>query len=96
MNSEKNNVTFDYNAMGHRIAKHVMNANNELQKSTYYTLGAQGKRKHRFRRPSGSAGPISVYERVVNATQQPLTFEQAEKHIYGSSRLGVMNVKVPL
>ena len=93
---QKKIVTFINDALKHRIAKHVMNAHNELQKSTYYTLDAHGKRKHHFRRPSGSAGPISVYERVVDTTQQSLTFEQAEKHIYGSSRLGVMNVKVPL
>jgi len=81
--SSKKNVSFEYDAMGQRIAKHVMNAQNQLEKSTYYVLDAQGN-------------TMSVYERVVNATNQSVTFEQTEKHMYGSSRLGVMNVKVPM
>jgi RHS repeat-associated protein len=82
-NSQKKNVSFDYDAMGNRIAKHVMNAQNQLEKSTYYILDAQGN-------------TMSVYERVVDAGSQSVTYEQAEKHLYGSARLGVMNVKVPL
>jgi hypothetical protein len=83
INSQKKNVSFDYDAMGNRIAKHIMNAQNQLEKSTYYILDAQGN-------------TISVYERVVDASSQSVTYEQAEKHLYGSARLGVMNVKVPL
>src|SRR5574343_385541 len=50
---------------------------------TYYILDAQGN-------------TMAVYERAVNASNQSVTFEHTEKHLFGSSRLGVMNVKVPM
>jgi len=81
--STKKNLTFDYDAMGHRIAKHVLTSANVLEKSTYYILDAQGN-------------TMAVYERAVNASNQSVTFEHTEKHLFGSSRLGVMNVKVPM
>ncbi len=58
-------------------------SNDILEKSTYYILDAQGN-------------TISVYEREVDNTQQMVTYAQAEKHIYGSSRLGVLNTVVPM
>ncbi len=83
-------LSFDYDAMGHRIAKHsydkVGSANGglgNLVKSTYYILDAQGN-------------TMAVYERAVNATNESITFEHTEKHLFGSSRLGVMNVQVNL
>lgn len=54
-----------------------------LVKTTYYVLDATGN-------------VMSVYEREVDASAASVTFEQAERHIYGSSRLGVMNASVPL
>jgi len=81
--STKKNLTFEYDAMGHRIAKHVLTSANVLEKSTYYVLDAQGN-------------TMAVYERVVNASNQSVSFDHTEKHVYGSSRLGVMNVKVPM
>jgi len=39
---------------------------------------------------------ISVYDRKIDSTAQTITYEQSEKYIYGSSRLGVLNTKVPL
>ena len=81
--SSKKNLTFEYNAMGQRIAKHVMNADNELEKSTYYVLDAQGN-------------TMSVYERVVDNSQSSVQYYQAENHIYGSSRLGMQNTHVNL
>jgi RHS repeat-associated protein len=77
--------------MRHRIAttggsneiKHVLTSANVLEKSTFYVLDAQGN-------------AMAVYERVVNQQNQSVTFEHTEKHLYGSSRLGVMNVKVPM
>ena len=69
--------------MGHRIAKHISTAAGVLEKSTYYVLDAQGN-------------TMSVYERVVNASQQNVTFEQAEKHIYGSNRLGMHTERIPM
>jgi hypothetical protein len=69
--------------MGHRIAKHVLTSDNVLENSTYYVLDAQGN-------------TMSVYERKVNELTQSIDFYQAEKHIYGSARLGVMNDSVGL
>jgi hypothetical protein len=41
--STKKRVTFDYDAMGNQIAKHVYNnLTGLLEKSTYYVLDAQG------------------------------------------------------
>ncbi|WP_343748904.1 RHS repeat-associated core domain-containing protein, partial [Fluviicola sp.] len=72
--SEKKNVSFDYNSLGQRIAKHVYN--NEdwmLEKSTYYILDPQGNQ-------------LSMYEHTV--TKRESNFYLAERNIYGSSRLG--------
>lgn len=106
------NLIFEYDAMGNRIAKHVLNSSDVLEKSTYYILDAQGKRKHCFRptkldakqTPSVSAGTMSVYERVVDNEEESVSFYQAEKHylsrfffgIYGSSRLGMYNDSISL
>lgn len=86
-----------------RIAKHIYDSYDVLQKSTYYILDAQGKKKRKLLKTQGrqtverkSQGTISVYERTVNDINQTITFEQNEKHIYGSSRLGVMNLALPL
>jgi RHS repeat-associated protein len=81
--SGRKNLRFDYDAMGHRIAKHIMSLSNVLEKSVYYTLDAQGN-------------TVSVYERAVDASQQTVTFTQVEKHIYGSDRIGVNNRQVPV
>jgi photosystem II stability/assembly factor-like uncharacterized protein len=83
--SAKKTVSFDYDAMGHRIAKHSYTSNNSylLEKSTYYILDAQGN-------------TMSVYERVVDTEAESIAFAQAEKHIYGSSRLGMHNEWVPM
>ncbi len=83
LNSGRKNVSFEYDAMGNRIAKHIHSSANILEKSTYYVLDAQGN-------------TISVYERTVDTVQQSISYAQAEKHIYGSSRLGVLNTVVPL
>lgn len=81
--SSKKNLTFDYDAMGHRIAKHVLTSAGVLQKSTYYILDAQGN-------------TLSVYERKVDSEAESVAFAQTEKHIYGSSRLGMHNQPVPM
>ncbi len=92
LDNTKKRIRFDYDAMGHRIAKHVGTTNTGnsnpatnfiLESSTYYVLDAQGN-------------TMSVYERTVNGIAATIKYEQAEKHIYGSSRLGVMNVAVNL
>jgi len=79
--SGKKNVSFDYDAMGHRIAKHVYTSANVLEKSTYYILDAQGN-------------VMSTYDReIISST---VYYAQKEQHIYGSSRLGVKNRVLPL
>ncbi|WP_341900064.1 hypothetical protein [Fluviicola taffensis] len=79
----KKNVSFDYDALGHRIAKHVYSDANVLEGSTYYILDPQGN-------------VISVYERSIKADASNISYTQTEKHIYGSSRLGVHNERIAL
>ncbi|WP_294680221.1 RHS repeat-associated core domain-containing protein [uncultured Fluviicola sp.] len=80
----KRDIYFDYDAMGHRIAKHISNEDAEYrEKSIYYVLDAQGN-------------VMSVYERIINNLEQSVSFTQTEKHIYGSSRLGVHNERIEL
>ncbi len=81
--STKKMLTFEYDAMGHRVAKHEYSFNLGLKKSTYYILDAQGN-------------TMSVYEHLINLDEENIYFEQVEKHIYGSSRLGMHNQRVPL
>jgi photosystem II stability/assembly factor-like uncharacterized protein len=77
-------VYFEYDAMGHRIAKHIQDENTEYrEKSIYYVLDAKGE-------------VMSVYERMINSSEQSVGFTQTEKHIYGSSRLGVHNERIEL
>jgi RHS repeat-associated protein len=77
------NLIFDYDALGHRIAKHVYSSNNVWEKSTYYILDAQGN-------------TMAVYDHINDNTTHVITFTQTEKHIYGSSRLGTNTKAVPL
>lgn len=79
--SGKNNLEFDYDAFGRRIAKHVYNQENDLVKSTYYLLDAQGNQ-------------LSVYEHVTSDTTAP--YQLTERVIYGSSRLGMNATRVDL
>ncbi|WP_341903563.1 RHS repeat-associated core domain-containing protein [Fluviicola taffensis] len=74
--------------MGHRPdsyrdAKHVYNNEDVLQKSSYYILDAQGN-------------VLSIYERAVNETEESVSYQQVEKHIYGASRLGILTEVVPV
>jgi RHS repeat-associated protein len=79
--SGKNNLEFDYDAFGRRIAKHVWTQGDVLVKSTYYILDAQGNQ-------------LSTYEHVVEDEQS--NYQLAERVIYGSSRLGINVNKVDL
>lgn len=73
--SDKKNLSFDYDAMGRRIAKHVYNnQTGMLEKTTYYLLDAQGH-------------TMNVYEHEVTDTNVLYTLK--EQHIYGSSSLGI-------
>jgi len=71
---DKKWLRFDYDAMGHRIAKHVYdNTGTTLEKSTYYVLDAQGNQ-------------VSMYEHEV--ASETAQYNLVERNIYGSSRLG--------
>jgi RHS repeat-associated protein len=78
-------LSFDYDAMGHRIAKHSYDKNQaynnglgQLVKSTYYVLDATGKQ-------------IAVYERSIDENTQSVAFQLTERTIYGTTRLGSLN-----
>ena len=79
----KSNATiyYNYDAAGNRISKVVSAAG--INKTTYYVRDTSGN-------------VISVYTHELtpsnNTTTAPLS--QTELHLYGSSRLGVYNVKV--
>ncbi len=80
----KRDINFDYDAMGHRIAKHNNDEWSEYrEKSVYYVLDAQGN-------------VMSMYERLINISDQTVSFAQTEKYIYGSSRLGVHTERIEL
>jgi RHS repeat-associated protein len=81
LNSGKKNVSFDYNAFGNRIAKHVFDDDWMLEKSTYYILDAQGNQ-------------LSMYEHVVDENEATVNYTLSERNIYGSSRLGKNNQRV--
>ena len=76
-------LKFDYDAMGRRIAKHVYNNQTGLLiKSTYYLLDAQGN-------------TMATYD-YAQAPNQIMSFQLKERHIYGSSRLGMYAESVVL
>jgi RHS repeat-associated protein len=78
--STKKKLKFDYDAMGNRIAKHVFdNQTGLLERSTYYILDAQGNQ-------------LTTYEHVVD--NSTANFVLKERHIFGSSRLGMLNEDV--
>ncbi len=64
--------------MGNRRAKHIYtdNAFTLLEKSTYYVRDASGN-------------VMAVYDRIINETEEIGGFALSERHIYGSSRIGM-------
>ncbi len=83
-NDSGRSLKFEYDAMGHRVAKHVYNADFDLLlSSVYYILDAQGN-------------TMSVYERIIDVSTGTVKFHQSEKHLFGSSRLGILNDSIPL
>lgn len=74
----KKELSFEYDALGNRIAKHVHNATGEWEQSTYYVRDAQGN-------------VLSVYEHTIEDSLSLLN--QKELHLYGSSRLGMIAPK---
>lgn len=79
--SQKNNLSFDYDAMGRRTAKHVLTSDNTLLSSTYYILDAQGNN-------------MATYQMDMDTANSSLSYNLGERYIYGSSRLGMLKEKV--
>jgi RHS repeat-associated protein len=67
-----------FHLMGNRIAKHIFtdNAFTLLEKSTYYVRDASGN-------------VMAVYDRIIDASEETSEFMLSERHIYGSSRIGM-------
>jgi len=77
--SGKDNLKFEYDAMGNRVAKYVMDEQTSFAKHvTYYVRDASGN-------------VMAVYEHDL---ETPESYHLAERHIYGSSRLGMITEKV--
>lgn len=79
--SGKNNLEFDYDAFGRRIAKHVFDQSNNLVKSTYYLY-------------DGSGNLMNLMEHTV--IDENSNFTLKERNIYGSSVLGLNKHEVDL
>jgi cell division protein FtsB len=64
--------------MGNRIAKHIYtdNAFTQWENSTYYVRDASGN-------------VMATYEREATGQTPPSSFRVAERHLYGSARLGI-------
>jgi RHS repeat-associated protein len=80
--STKDNLKFDYDASGNRIAKHVYDASNNWIRTEYNIRDAQGN-------------IMSTYE-YKPAAGNTMSFVQTEKQIYGSSLLGIDVTKTEL
>ena len=76
VSSSKLKLKFDYDVSGKRVAKHVIDNNDNLLNSTYYVRDAQGN-------------VMSVYKLNIDTILSSLSFAQKERHIYGSSMLGM-------
>jgi RHS repeat-associated protein len=74
--SSKKNLKFEYDASGNRIAKQVLSSFGSWEKTTFYVRDAQGN-------------VMSTYEESV--VDSSFTFKLKEQHLYGSSRLGMVN-----
>lgn len=79
--STKNNLKFDYDATGNRIAKHIYTSANVFVRSEYYTRDAQGN-------------IMSTYE--YKPVGSSINFAQTEKEIYGSSEVGIEKTRTEL
>src|SRR5690606_4019351 len=84
--SNKQNLAFNYDVGGNRIAKHLYlyDTNNEYmwEKSTYYVRDAQGN-------------PMAIYNLTADNTNG-LSYKVAERTVYGSSKVGINTTPVEL
>lgn len=83
VDSDKMNLKFDYDAMGNRVAKHVLDQENVCIHSTYYVRDASGN-------------VMAVYERDAGCESGAASYALTERHIYGSSRVGMNTEQVEL
>ena len=82
--SDRKNLVFDYDALGHRIAKHVYsNETWMLERSTYYILDAQGRQ-------------LSVYEHKPAVAKSSSGYFLTERNIYGIERMGTVTDTVSM
>lgn len=88
--STNKNLSFDYDAMGNRIAKHIYEANADLDplnwsltKTVYYVRDATGN-------------VMSTYEKNVDYVGEAITYDVIERPIYGSSRVGMYAQEVDM
>ena len=77
----QDNLYFDYDANGNRIAKHDYSSANVWKSSTYYLRDAQGN-------------ALSVYTKKVIGGS--MSYKLSEQHLYGSGRLGMTNPGVEM
>ncbi|MBX2959433.1 MAG: hypothetical protein KF732_05695 [Flavobacteriales bacterium] len=80
--SNKENLKFDYDANGNRIAKHVYTSDNVWMKSDYYVNDAQGNN-------------MAIYT-LTASSGAGLSYQLAERNIYGSSRIGTNKTPVEM
>lgn len=80
--SGKNNVTFNYDTQNNRIAKHVYTSDDVWINSEYYVRDAQGNLMATYRLEASSSSGLS--------------YELTERHIYGSSSIGILTTPVEL
>ncbi len=79
------------NAMGNRIAKHIYSATSVWEKSTYYVRDASGNTMATYDKTSEFVpSPLETPPGVT------LSFKLTERHIYGSSRLGMDTEQVEM
>lgn len=75
--STKDNLEFDYDASGNRIAKKVSDAGNNWKYTTYYVRDAQGN-------------VMSIYDhKLIAGSPGTMSYKLIEQDIFGSSRIGL-------
>lgn len=79
--STKDNLFFDYDAGGNRIAKHVYTSANVWKYSTYYLRDVQGN-------------VMGVYNKKIISSA--MSYKLDEHQLYGSSRIGVRNSNIEM
>ncbi len=74
--SSKNDLYFDYDPAGNRVAKHTYDNAGRYLNSVFYIRDAQGN-------------VMSIYKQEPVPATPLMTYKLQEQHLYGSSRLGI-------